>query len=84
MGKVKRFTSVELEKLLVAQGFEIVSQSGSHRKWRNSAERKQVIFRLTKAGGEGECSSVPGSATAGRPSGSSIVRVARRGHGSPS
>ena len=43
MGKVKRYSAIELEKLLISHGFVHISQSGSHRKWRNSETRKQVI-----------------------------------------
>ena len=43
MGRAKRFTATELEKLLAAHGFGFVSQSGSHRKWRNDTSRRQVI-----------------------------------------
>ncbi len=48
MGKVKRMTSGEVESLLQTHGFALVSQSGSHRKWRNSAANKQVVVPVHK------------------------------------
>lgn len=41
--KIRRFTAKDLEHLLVNFGFELVSQKGSHRKWRNPATGRQVI-----------------------------------------
>ena len=38
-----RLTAREVERLLASHGFELVSQSGSHRKWRNEERRIQVI-----------------------------------------
>lgn len=42
-GKVRRMTADEVERLLRAQGFVMVSQKGSHRKWRHPSRRAQVI-----------------------------------------
>ncbi|HPB80692.1 MAG TPA: type II toxin-antitoxin system HicA family toxin [Spirochaetota bacterium] len=39
----KRYTAGEIESYLKKGGFTIVSQKGSHRKWRNSETGKQVI-----------------------------------------
>ncbi len=41
--KIRRFTAKEIEKLLANYGFELVSQKGSHRKWRNHISGRQVI-----------------------------------------
>ncbi|MGH9819863.1 MAG: type II toxin-antitoxin system HicA family toxin [Pyrinomonadaceae bacterium] len=41
--KMRRLTAREVEKLLGKFGFELVSQKGSHRKWRNLASGRQVI-----------------------------------------
>jgi len=38
-----RLTARELEQLLVKNGFILVSQRGSHRKWRHESKRIQVI-----------------------------------------
>ena len=35
MTRMRRLTSKEVEKLLKKYGFELISQKGSHRKWRN-------------------------------------------------
>jgi len=42
-GKLRSFTAKELEKLLAQHGFELASQKGSHRKWRQPVTGKQVI-----------------------------------------
>lgn len=41
--KTRRLTASEIETLLLAHGFEFVSQRGSHRKWRCDVRRIQVI-----------------------------------------
>ncbi|MFL6373367.1 MAG: type II toxin-antitoxin system HicA family toxin [Pyrinomonadaceae bacterium] len=41
--KIRPFTSKELERLLTKYGFLLISQKGSHRKWRNQATGRQVI-----------------------------------------
>ena len=41
-------TAVELERLLARHGFELVSQRGSHRKWRNPQTQRQVVVPLHK------------------------------------
>lgn len=41
--RVRRMTAREVEALLRAKGFVLVSQKGSHRKWRNVEKRTQVI-----------------------------------------
>ncbi len=35
MTRMRRLTSKEVEKLLKKYGFELISQKGSHQKWRN-------------------------------------------------
>jgi predicted RNA binding protein YcfA (HicA-like mRNA interferase family) len=41
--KIRLFTARELERLLAAYGFALISQKGSHRKWRNLTTGRQVI-----------------------------------------
>lgn len=41
--RIRRMTAQEVERLLKAHGFELISQKGSHRKWRHSTKRLQVI-----------------------------------------
>lgn len=41
--KIRVFTARELERLLSRYGFILVSQKGSHRKWRNFETSRQVI-----------------------------------------
>jgi len=41
--RVRRMTAREVEAVLKRYGFDLVSQKGSHRKWRNSANGLQVI-----------------------------------------
>ena len=41
--RVRRMTAREVERLLKNYGFELVSQKGSHRKWRHLDQRLQVI-----------------------------------------
>jgi predicted RNA binding protein YcfA (HicA-like mRNA interferase family) len=43
MTRMRRFTAKQVEKLLLRYGFELISQKGSHRKWRNSQLGLQVI-----------------------------------------
>ena len=39
----KRLSAKEIEKILVAAGFVLVSQKGSHKKWRHPGNGRQVI-----------------------------------------
>jgi predicted RNA binding protein YcfA (HicA-like mRNA interferase family) len=41
--RMRRMTAREVERLLVRFGFTLVSQRGSHRKWRNEESGLQVI-----------------------------------------
>lgn len=41
--KIRRLTAKEVERLLSNYGFVLVSQKGSHRKWRNQISGRQVI-----------------------------------------
>jgi len=41
--KFPRYNSEEITKILQANGFSLVSQRGSHQKWRNNKTGKQVI-----------------------------------------
>jgi predicted RNA binding protein YcfA (HicA-like mRNA interferase family) len=42
-GKIRPFNAKKLEQLLSRHGFELLSQKGSHKKWRNSQTGRQVI-----------------------------------------
>lgn len=42
--KIRVFTARELERLLSRYGFVLISQKGSHRKWRNMSSGHQVII----------------------------------------
>ncbi len=44
--KILRLTAKEVEKLLSRYGFELSSQKGSHRKWRNPVSSRQAIVHL--------------------------------------
>jgi len=39
----KRFTAHQIEKILKSNGFLLISQKGSHRKWKNARTGEQVI-----------------------------------------
>ncbi|HLA09030.1 MAG TPA: type II toxin-antitoxin system HicA family toxin [Pyrinomonadaceae bacterium] len=41
--RIRRMTAREVERLLKTYGFELISQKGSHRKWRHAEKRLQVI-----------------------------------------
>jgi len=41
--RVVRMTSREVETILRRHGFMLISQKGSHRKWRNEAAKRQTI-----------------------------------------
>jgi predicted RNA binding protein YcfA (HicA-like mRNA interferase family) len=41
--KIFRLSAKEVERLLSKYGFALVSQKGSHRKWRNQISGRQVI-----------------------------------------
>ncbi len=42
-GRVRPFSAKQLERLLSRFGFELLSQKGSHQKWRNPNTGRQVI-----------------------------------------
>lgn len=42
-GKIRRMNARQLETILRRNGFELVSQKGSHRKWRHAGRRSQVV-----------------------------------------
>ena len=44
--KILRLTAKGVEKLLSRYGFELISQKGSHRKWRNPVSSRQAIVHL--------------------------------------
>jgi predicted RNA binding protein YcfA (HicA-like mRNA interferase family) len=46
--RVRRMTASELERILKKHGFALVSQKGSHRKWRNETKRLQVVVPLNQ------------------------------------
>lgn len=41
--RIRRLTAREVENILSQYGFQLVSQKGSHRKWRNELLGLQVI-----------------------------------------
>lgn len=43
MTRMRRLTAKEVEKILQRYGFNLISQKGSHRKWRNTQLGLQVI-----------------------------------------
>jgi predicted RNA binding protein YcfA (HicA-like mRNA interferase family) len=43
MTRMRRLSAKQVENILLRYGFELISQKGSHRKWRNSQLRLQVI-----------------------------------------
>ncbi|MDF5738700.1 MAG: type II toxin-antitoxin system HicA family toxin [Nostoc sp.] len=43
MSRTRRMNADEVESILQRYGFELVSQKGSHRKWRNIERQLQVI-----------------------------------------
>jgi predicted RNA binding protein YcfA (HicA-like mRNA interferase family) len=46
--KARRLTAAELERLLAAHGLELVSQRGSHRKWRHPDSGLQAVVPYHK------------------------------------
>ena len=44
--KLPRLKADEIINVLTRHGFTLVSQRGSHQKWRNDTTRKQVIVQL--------------------------------------
>lgn len=45
-GRIRRLNARQVELLLAQHGFELVSQKGSHRKWRKPESRLQVIVPI--------------------------------------
>ena len=43
MTRLRRMNADEVERILRKYGFELISQKGSHRKWRSSQQDAQVI-----------------------------------------
>ena len=41
--RIRRMTAREVESILSQYGFQLISQKGSHRKWRNELLGLQVI-----------------------------------------
>jgi predicted RNA binding protein YcfA (HicA-like mRNA interferase family) len=48
VAKRKRLSAREVARVLAAHGFVLVSQKGSHQKWKNYATGKQVIVPIHK------------------------------------
>ncbi|MGI8641907.1 MAG: type II toxin-antitoxin system HicA family toxin [Pyrinomonadaceae bacterium] len=42
--KIRRYAAQEIERLPAKYGFELISQKGSHRKWRDPISGRQVIM----------------------------------------
>ena len=41
--RIRRMDAKKVEKILEKYGFQLVSQKGSHRKWRNCERNLQVV-----------------------------------------
>ncbi|PZV17948.1 MAG: hypothetical protein DCF22_02795 [Leptolyngbya sp.] len=48
MSRLRRMNADEVERILKKYEFELISQKGSHRKWRNSEQEIQVIVPCHK------------------------------------
>ncbi|MBD2296241.1 type II toxin-antitoxin system HicA family toxin [Anabaena sphaerica FACHB-251] len=48
MTRNRRMNADEVERILQRYGFELISQKGSHRKWRNIDRQLQVIVPYHK------------------------------------
>jgi predicted RNA binding protein YcfA (HicA-like mRNA interferase family) len=48
MSRTRCMSASEVERILQNYGFEIISQKGSHRKWRNLEQELQVIVPYHK------------------------------------
>jgi predicted RNA binding protein YcfA (HicA-like mRNA interferase family) len=48
MGRVRRLTAIEVEQILQRHGFQLVSQKGSHRKWRHPQKGLVVVVPMHK------------------------------------
>ncbi|HHP7244537.1 MAG TPA: type II toxin-antitoxin system HicA family toxin [Elainellaceae cyanobacterium] len=48
MSRIRRMNADEVERVLKRYGFELVSQKGSHRKWRNVERKLQTIVPYHK------------------------------------
>ncbi len=46
--RIRQMNATEVERILRRYEFELISQKGSHRKWRNEAENLQVIVPMHK------------------------------------
>ena len=46
--RIRRMNAKQVEKILEQYGFQLVSQKGSHRKWRNFERKLQVIVPYHK------------------------------------
>lgn len=44
--RTPRLTAAQVERVLSRHGFRLVSQRGSHRKWRQDERRRQVIVPM--------------------------------------
>ncbi|MEH1872532.1 type II toxin-antitoxin system HicA family toxin [Nostoc sp.] len=49
MSRTRRMNADDVESILQRYGFELVSQKGSHRKWRNIERQLQVIVPYHKS-----------------------------------
>ncbi len=46
--RIRQMNATEVERILRRYDFDLVSQKGSHRKWRKDAENLQVIVPMHK------------------------------------
>ena len=49
--RIRRMSAKEVEKILQKYGFELISQKGSHKKWRNSARNLSSNCSLSSRAG---------------------------------
>ena len=47
--RIRRMDAKQVEKILKRYGFQLVSQKGSHRKWRNVERNLQVVVPYHKS-----------------------------------
>jgi predicted RNA binding protein YcfA (HicA-like mRNA interferase family) len=46
--RIRQMSAAEVERILQRYGFALISQKGSHRKWRNEIQGLQVIVPMHK------------------------------------
>lgn len=46
--QIRRMDAKKVEKILAQYGYELISQKGSHRKWRNLSKILKLLFPIIK------------------------------------